>query len=343
MIFLLANAVKPRKMIITMSKKSKLFSPFFSLIFLFIGLCLAQPALAVEDPPENAFVGVYLNQIYDVSMKDNRLSVDFYIWFRWKNPEFKPHKSFEIVNGQIESRKTVYQDVIEGYQYAVVRVNANLIKFWDVKRFPLDDHVLTIEIEDSENEDFKLTYLADTKNSALSPDLNVPGWKVDRGWSEIVPYVYKTNYGDITLPSDSQSTYSRFIYSVDIIRPDMGYFWKLFLSSFIITLIAFLAFLIRPIDLDPRFGLGVGSLFAAVAAQYVVTSSLPDTNVMTLADQLQLVSIVFIFMSLVQSTVSLMYFEKDDIKTSERLDRLSLVAFTAAYLLCVTFLLYKSF
>jgi len=73
---------------------------------------------------------------------------------------------------------------------------------------------------------------------------------------------------------------------------------------FVATGIAFLAFFIRPTDLDLRFGLGVGAIFAAVASQYVVSSSLAATHVLTMADFLHILAFVFIFLSLVESTVS---------------------------------------
>ncbi len=301
----------------------------------FLGWFLAFSALAfAEDEPQTIATGVYINRIYDVSLRDNRFVTDFYIWFRWTDKALKPFESFEVANGRIESRETVYQDVVAGFEYAVVRATATVTKYWDITSFPLDNHRLSLEIEDSQNEDFKVVYEADAANSTISPDIQVPGWQVGGTANAVVSHAYKTNYGDISLPSGNASNYSRYVFSVDIKRPGYGYFFKLFLSLFIATLISFLAFAIKPTDLDPRFGLGIGAVFAVAASQYVVASSLPDSNLITMADMLHLFAIASIFLSLLESTISLKLVGMDKVKASAKLDRISLIVFPIVYVLC---------
>lgn len=303
--------------------------------FLFLSASLLSSAVFAQEEEvrqREVYAGVYVNQIYALSLKDNRFSVDFWVWFRWKGEGIKPASSFDIANGRIESRESLYEDTIDGFNYAAVRVNAVMTKFWDIRRFPLDNHLLTIEIEDNENEEHKLKYIPDGENSAMDPGIQVPGWRLGKARAAVDSHGYKTNYGDISLPTGNESVYSRFVYSMEIIRPGYGYFLKLFLSVFIATLISFLAFAIKPTDLDPRFGLGIGAIFAAVASEYVITSSLPDTNLITMADKLHILAIVFIFLSLLESTISLIFFGKGMEKISRRLDVLSLVVFLIVYI-----------
>lgn len=297
---------------------------------------LASPAHAkegVEEPVKQAqvAVGTYINEVYDLSLKDNKFSVDFYIWFRWQGGELKPHDSFEVVNGRTNSKEVIYSDTIEGTNYTVSRVHATITKFWDISRFPMDNHTLSIAVEDSQNEEFKFAYVPDITNSNHNPALEVPGWKVAKNRAQVVPHGYKTNYGDIRLLSNNELVYSRFIFSIDVVRPGYGYFIKLFLSVFIATLIAFLALLIKPTDLDPRFGLGVGAIFAAIASEYVVVSSLPDSNLITLADKLHILAIVFIFLSIFESVISLKLISIGKNEASRRLDHASLAVFLIVY------------
>ena len=49
---------------------------------------------------------------------------------------------------------------------------------------------------------------------------------------------YHTNYGDISLPRGSVSTYSRFTYSIPLTRPNWGYFLKLFFGLLIFLTLA---------------------------------------------------------------------------------------------------------
>jgi hypothetical protein len=285
-----------------------------------------------QEEPRDVYIGTYVNRIYDVSLKDNRFTIDFYVWFRWQGNDIKPQESFEVVNGTIESIDGLYEDVIDEYNYASCRVIATITKFWDVSQFPLDGHILTLEIEDTDNEEFKMRYIADQENCALNPEVQVPGWTVSRHWSEVIPHEYETNYGDISLPTNNVSVYSRYIHAVQVERPNIGYFIKLFFGVFIAALIAFLAFFIKPTDLDPRFGVGIGAIFAAVASEYVITSSLPDTNIMTLADKLHIIAFAFIFLSLAQSTLSLKLFSTGKEKLSQTLDIMSFYIFMISYI-----------
>lgn len=323
-----------------MNKILAVFGLVCLLVWMMLGSSTAH-AETFEDPsPKRVDIGVYVSQVYDMSLKDNKFSADFYVWFRWKEKDIKPYESFEIVNGRADSKEVIYNDDLDGgIHYAVVRVSATMTKFWDISRFPLDNHVLTIEIEDAQNEEFKLKYVADVQNTKINPQVQVPGWILAGTTGRSVGHVYKTNYGDISLPPDAASTYSRFVFAQEIKRPGYGYFLKLFLSVFISALIAMLALLIKPTDLDPRFGLGIGAIFAAVASEYVVASSLPDSNLLTLADRLHILAILFIFLSIFESIISLKLFSSGREAASRRMDRilfsLMLVVYLASNLLVV--------
>jgi hypothetical protein len=282
--------------------------------------------------PVEVYVGVYVNQIFDVSLKDNKFSVDFYVWFRWIGDSVDPVESFEVVNGRMDSKGGVYEDEIKGYRYASCRVVATMTKFWDISKFPLDNHVMTIEIEDNENEDSKLKYMPDTGNCGINPQVEVPGWRVSTAEAGAAGHSYKTNYGDTSLPTNNESVYSRFTYSILVVRPGYGYFFKLFFGVFIAALIAFLTFFIKPTDLDPRFGLGVGAIFAAVASEYVIASALPDTNIITMADKLHILAFIFIFLSIAESVLSLRLFTAGREAFSKKLDKTCFIIFLTVYM-----------
>ena len=77
------------------------------------------------------------------------------------------------------------------------------------------------------------------------------------------------------------------------------------------ALVALLALFIKPINVDPRFGLGVGAIFAAMANQYIVTSALPDSATVTSADLVGMATIVVILIGVAESVGSLWLFEND--------------------------------
>ncbi len=301
----------------------------------FCGSAVSLQDMASDDMagPAKVFVGVYLNQIHEVNLKENRFTADFWIWFRWTDTDLKPIETFELTNGQIESKEGVTQWEKEGLNYAACRVVASVTKFWDTSDFPLDNHRLSLEVEDGENEMHKLVYVADSANCGFDPSVQIPGWKPCNALNQIDVHKYKTNYGDITLPTSKESAYSRFQFSVDAMRPGFGYFAKLFSGLFVSTLVAFLAFLMKPDLEEARFGLGVGSLFAAVASQYVVSSALPDTQLVTLVDKLHVAALIFIMLSMFESTLSVWLASSDKEKLAVLLDRWSFIIFLSFFVI----------
>jgi hypothetical protein len=293
----------------------------------------AKPVSSLSSNPKQVYVGVFLNQIDCVNLKDSQVTVDFHIWFRWLDDGIKPLETFDLSNGQITSKQDIYEDKIQGYHYAACRVLATIHKVWDVSKYPMDSHELVISIEDGEYEDFKQSYIADVANSGLNNEAELPGWVITPGRVELNTHHYNTNYGDISLTPGQGSNYSRFIYSVHISRPGYGIFAKLFSGLFIAGAIGLISLLIPASELDARFGLAVGAMFAAVASEYVMVTSLPEANYLTLADQFHIVTFIFIFLSLAVATLSHRAFANGMLRLARWTDRGGFVGLLLAYLL----------
>ncbi|MFP6729928.1 MAG: hypothetical protein VCD50_07155 [Alphaproteobacteria bacterium] len=101
--------------------------------------------------PENIKVtsGIYVDRIFDVSLRSTRWKVDFYIWFVWTGPNVHPGDNFQIVNGEIISKKLLDDTDLGDEHYELYRVSAEITKFFNISRYPRDDHLMTIHIEDT--------------------------------------------------------------------------------------------------------------------------------------------------------------------------------------------------
>jgi hypothetical protein len=120
---------------------------------------------------------------------------------------------------------------------------------------------------------------------------------------------------------------------IHLAREDWGYFWKLFQALYISVAISMLVFFIKPTDVDPRFGLGVGALFAAVANSYVSSSLIPQSGVATLTDMINGLGAFTILLTVCQSTISLyIYGILEEEEISRIFDRTSFVVFAGGYL-----------
>lgn len=284
-------------------------------------------------------VGVYLLSLSDVSLQDGTCVADFWVWFRWRNAEINPLETIEVIDGTIdektgESTKTLK----DGSQYACHRVRATLRQKWDVSRFPLDAQRIVIALEDAVLEAEEMILIADQSGSRVSPAVSVPGWSLGTFGVHTETQTYETNYGDTDLPPGASAEYSRVIVTLDLFRPGMGLFFKLFTGLFVAVGIALVSIAIRPTDLDPRFGLPVGAMFASFASQYVIAAVLPATSEFTLADQLHVLAVGVIFLVLLESVVSLFLTYADRTWIARRLDAACLVLLLVATIAAVVIL-----
>ena len=153
---------------------------------------------------------------------------------------------------------------------------------------------------------------------------------------------YHSNFGDPTLSTGNSSSYARLTTAVAFTRVGANFFIKMFFGLWACVLLSALAFFMRPVNVDPRFGVGVGALFGAIASQYVVANALPDSNVITLADQMHLMAFLFIITSVTQSTLALWLWETDRQAASQRLDMWFRIGMPLAYVACTALLIHSA-
>jgi len=289
----------------------------------------AAESAAVQTQPHEVQVGAYILRISNVSQKDGTFDVDMWVWMRWKGSGIEPQNTFEIANGVINSRSdtAVLQD--DGYNYSTIRVQATLFHQFDVKRFPLDNHRITIELEDSTYDASTMRYVAD-RGTALDPGLSVPGWKVRLEQPTATAHVYPTDYG-LRSSATPSANYSRLVLAVDLERNSMMVLFKEFWISILSVGLSLLALLVHSHDLDARFGLGVGSIFAASANAFVLSDNLPKTTTVTLAEEINLLAVGTIFVTVFISIWSLRLRYAGREEASLRLDKWALIVVTAAY------------
>lgn len=262
-----------------------------------------------NDVPQNVKVGVYVDRIPELSIRDSTWTADFYIWFLWDDESLNPGETFQVVNGEIISRTLLEMKDVNDAHYALYRAVATITKIFDVTRFPRDDHLLTISIEDMEAQSYQFQYVADDSNSSISSRVSVPGYTIYRTAGVVKPHSYKTTRGDPGLPADYKATYSQYTYGIWLARPDWGLYVKMFLALFAAVFIALLGFFVKPVD---RFGLSIGSFFAAVANSYITSSLIPDTGAATLADQINATGMIVIAIVIFQSIISGAFHDKEE-------------------------------
>jgi len=149
--------------------------------FLLIFLLTINLSTFTKDA-EKAYVGIYLNNIYDLDIVSNSFHADFYIWVKWKG-KINPMKHLELTNSiekwsqtrvLNEKRPIITKD---GFKYQSARLEGRFLHHFNLKKFPLDSHDIIISIENSKYPISKLVYLADSKYIRRREDFGIAGWR----------------------------------------------------------------------------------------------------------------------------------------------------------------------
>jgi hypothetical protein len=167
----------------------------------------------------DVLVGIYINSIGEVSLKESGWTADFDIWFRWTGDEVRPGSTFEVVNGRIDQRDKKEAYVTGREHYERYRVKARLIKFFDDTRFPLSDDTLTIQVEDSTHEAERLRYVADTQESGISRSGVPPSWQIKKSFMTVKMHSYGSRRGEARLSPSTGEVHSRFIFAIHVSPP----------------------------------------------------------------------------------------------------------------------------
>ena len=300
-------------------------------------------AAPIDDVPTDAArrvtIGFYLESLGGVSLHDGEWSAVIDVWCRWRDgpgdDAFNPFERLIAVDGTITDSRLLAHVDEAGEHYELRRLSVTYTKPFRIRTFPVDEHLLLASFENSAHTRRELVFEPDLADTAVSHRATLSNYRVVRFHTVENPHTYKTSRGRADIDADPRRTYSQPRFAVVIDRGGLGLFTKMFQALFISVAVALLTCFIKPTHVDPRFGLGVGGLFATVANAYFVGSLVPETNEFSLADIVNLLGIVTILLSLTQSTLSLHVYETlGRPALSRRFDRVgfwtTLVGFVAA-------------
>jgi hypothetical protein len=202
---------------------------------------------------------------------------------------------------------------------------------WRINNFPFDRQNLRLSIENSQYDSRSLIFLPDTLGNHFDPRFTLRGWTIDSFLISTGIRKYETGFGDESL-STPHTEYSNFKVKIGIRRDAGDLFWKMFLGMYVAFLIAYTCFYIHADNIDSRFGLSVGSLFAAIGNKYIIDSSLPESTSLTLVDILHGITLFFIFLVVTASAWALTLVKRNKLKEANRFDMIAAQVMLLVYI-----------
>lgn len=269
------------------------------LLFTFLFFTIAN-AYASQDTVK---VGAYVINIHDISFHDKEYTMRYWLWMRYTNPELSFANTVEVPNAKEIEQPDFFADSTGKVRWELMKMKCIMNQSWKVENFPFDKQNLLVSMENSKYDSDLLHFELDDRGSHFDPSIAVDGWNIKDFKITTGKREYLTDFGE----DDEMNTtyYDTFNISLNLERNAWGLFMKLFIGMYIAFLIASVSFLIGTDYVEPRFGLPVGGLFAAVGNKYIIDSLLPESNVFTLVDWLHTLTFFAIFLIIAQASLTL--------------------------------------
>lgn len=306
------------------------------ILFVFFLFCcvksFSQQVESSHKRPDTVQTGIYITSIHDVDFKQSEYTINLWLWLKYKRKEFDFAQNLEIPQAKSFTKLYTTVDSSNGRVYMLMKLQCIMKDSWKINHFPFDRQRLWMSLENSQFDASELVFVPDTLGKHFDPRFVLRGWEIDSFTIATSTKAYETGFGDPTIASP-HTEYSSFRVKVSIHRDAQDLFWKMFLGMYVAFLISYIGFYIHADNIDSRFGLSVGALFAVIGNKYVIESSLPESSSFTLVDLLHGITLFFIFAVVTASAYSLKLVKANKPREANRFDMITAQVFLVIYLL----------
>ena len=287
-------------------------------------------AFGLNPKPDTVKAGVYIISVHDINFRDKEYTLRFWLWFIYDNPAFDFQKQLDLPNAKdIDIQEAIY-DSLDGKTWVIMKMKCTMKNSWNVHDFPFDQQRLKMHIENTLFDKRSLVFVPDTEGSSFDPQEAIDGWNIINFTVSESSNDYLTGFGD---DSNKNQNFSSFDVNLGLERAAWGMFFKIFLGMYIAFMIATISFTPHPSELEPRFGLPVGGLFAAVGNKYIIDSLLPESSAFTLVDTLHALTFIGIFAILLVSAVALKQYDAGNKERAEFINKRGATLVIASYVI----------
>ena len=297
-------------------------------------VCQSVMAADTQLPPDTVSVGIYITSVHDIDFREKQYSINLWLWLKYKNPDFDFSKYLEVPMAKSFEKSYYMVDTIEdGRIYMLMKLQCVMKDAWKIQNFPFDHQRLQFTIENSQYDSDKLVFTEDTAGQHYSK-WTTSGWTIvpDSFMVSVGLKKYETAFGDPTFV-EPHSEFSNFKVQILLERESWGLFFKLFIGMYISFLLSYVCFFIHNQNIESRFSLSVGSLFAVIGNKYIVDSSLPESNSFTLVDTLHGLTLFFIFVIVACSVYALQLVKAEKVEKAISFDKRASLLLLVVYLI----------
>jgi hypothetical protein len=311
------------------------------LVFIVNPSWLILKTYAKPVPPDTVKTGIYITSIHDIDFKQNEYTINLWLWMRYKNKSFDFIQNLELPQAKTFTKLYSTVDSSDGDVFLLMKIQAIMKDSWKITDFPFDRQRLMLSFENSQFDSKSLVFQVDTAGKHFDPRFTLRGWIIDSFTIATGIKAYETAFGDNTIDKP-HTEYSSYRVRIGVKRNANELFWKMFLGMYVSFLISYICFYIHADHIDSRFGLSVGSLFAAIGNKYIIDSALPESTSFTLVDALHGITLFFIFLVITASAYSLRLAKQHKMREANRFDMIVAQSLLLAYIVINLYLIIQA-
>ncbi|MBF0552173.1 MAG: hypothetical protein HQK60_16760, partial [Deltaproteobacteria bacterium] len=257
------------------------------------------------------YVGVDFQRIDDINLSAQEFAMEGFLWLKWQNENLALRAKDKFVmfwNGMLGSYDKLYVlcERLDGdVKHIAYRLGGKFKTEYNLKQFPFDTQVLTVDLSIPQYGTDKVLLVADRAYLRSSQDMAGEG---------VVPAGYKLvgiDHFSGTKPFDSSLGHGRegdhrpdfSVYQASMIveRVSFPYFLKVLLPLFILTGVSLTAYFVPQGVLQVRTSLGLTTLLSAIVLHLSRTQSLPNIGYLTRVDYGFVFAYIFMTFNIVAS------------------------------------------
>jgi hypothetical protein len=289
----------------------------------------------VEISDDEVLVGVYVENIQLIVPETNSYLTDFYVWYRWTNPDLRPQQTVEFKNlgeaWQLVSSSTFEKPrrQPDGSFYFITRHQGAFNNAFDLRSYPFGVQNLRIILEDFESDASSFRFITDDNSISIDPDITLPGYRIGQPTISVDEVAYATSFGEIGAAPDRR--YSRATVTTPVEHPVITNIVKYLAPILLVMIASSLIFQIPPDLVEGRIGLSITALLTLVAMQWSTNDGMPLMAYLTLLDTLYLISLAFVLGSLMLGLRASWISRDVGEAQAIRADQVSMVLYLCAY------------
>lgn len=240
--------------------------------------CITEPAKVTTPLPTHVRVGMRIRRIGNIDEQAATYQAELTLLYHWPAGGLRPDpKPRNAGNDYVTPLDETHEDA--GVCYREQRLNGSFLSWFRLRRFPFDSQRLRLNLEDREHTDDQMVYEKEIWPNTISADAyrEIGGWKID-GYPEL-----SFKHSTFAYPASAPHP-MLILLEIPVERQWRFYVTRYFLPLFLIVVLAYCLFWIRPEDLGSASAIGITCVLAIITFQITQADRLPRVPYMTIAD-----------------------------------------------------------